>query len=56
MNERLFRSVPQAGEQGQACFTFWHFPFLPCLLMSVSGLGKEEAGEGGSGVEKQSWC
>lgn len=26
MIERLFRSVPQAGEQSQAWFTLRHFP------------------------------
>lgn len=48
MDESLLRSVPQAGgEQNHAWFIFWHFPLLPCLLMSVSGLRKGGAGEGG---------
>lgn len=46
MIERLFRSVPQAGEQSQA-WLHSGTSLLPCLLMSVSGLRKEEAGEEG---------
>lgn len=57
MDERLFTSVPQAGgEQNHAWLIFWHFPRVPRLLMSVRGLRKGGAGEGGSGVERQSRC
>lgn len=46
MNERLFRSVPQAGKQSHAWFIFWHFPRLPCLLSQAVALeGKGQVKE-----------
>lgn len=50
MDERHFRSVPQAGDESRAWLVFWHAG-LPSLIIASDTRPEKGASEGDSGGE-----